>query len=227
MSEQKIDPKIEESWKKELFSEFQKPYFHDLKAFLLEERQRGAKVYPPGSMIFNAFDLSPLDQVKVVVLGQDPYHGDRQAHGLSFSVLPPTKPPPSLVNIYKELTADLGISAPNHGDLSAWGRQGVLLLNTVLTVRARSAASHRNQGWEQFTDEVIRTVSRRCKSVAFLLWGKDAQNKESLIEGEHLVIKSSHPSPYSARYSFLGSRPFSKINQFRSDLGLPAIDWAL
>jgi uracil-DNA glycosylase len=227
MSELRIDPQIEESWKQVLFSEFQKPYFYGLKSFLLEERRQGVRVYPPGLAIFRAFDLCPLDEVKVVILGQDPYHGDHQAHGLSFSVLPPTKPPPSLVNIFKELEADLNFKPPAHGDLSAWAKQGVLLLNTVLTVKAHAPASHRKKGWELFTDEVIRIVSHRCTSVAFVFWGKDAQSKEPLVEGNHLIIKSSHPSPYSARYSFLGSRPFSRINSYRKDLGLSSIDWSL
>ena len=165
--------------------------------------------------------------MKVVILGQDPYHGPGQAHGLCFSVMPPTPPPPSLKNIYKELKSDLGIDPPSHGELGSWARRGVLLLNTVMTVRAKSPGSHRNKGWEEFTNAVISLISQTRSHVAFVLWGRDAQSKEKFIQGEHLIIKSSHPSPYSAHGGFLGSRPFSKINSYLKLHGIEAIDWKL
>jgi uracil-DNA glycosylase len=224
---QKIDPKIEESWKRVLIDEFQKEYFSDLKQFLLQEKKEQSVVYPRGSLIFSAFDLTPFDAVKVVILGQDPYHGPNQAHGLCFSVMPPTKPPPSLVNIYKEMKTDLGLNAPNHGCLIPWARQGVLLLNTVLTVRARQAGSHRKKGWESFTDRVICTLSEQKEKIAFILWGRDAQSKESLIDKRHFIVKSPHPSPFAAHGGFFGSRPFSRINSFLESEGLGAIDWSL
>jgi uracil-DNA glycosylase len=223
----RIVPKIEESWKVRLIDQFQKPYFHELKSFLEEEKKAGHTVYPPGSRIFNAFNLTPFDSLRVVIVGQDPYHGPSQAHGLCFSVLPPTPPPPSLVNIFKELKSDLGLERPAHGDLSSWAREGVLLLNTVLTVRARQAGSHRNKGWEEFTNSVIHLISKSRPNQVFVLWGKDAQSKENLIEGDHFIIKSSHPSPYSAHSGFLGSRPFSRINQYLQAKGISPIDWSI
>lgn len=222
-----IDPKIEESWKKALWDEFQKPYFRELKKFLLEEKAGKQVVYPPGSKIFTAFNLTPLNEVKVVLLGQDPYHGPNQAHGLCFSVLEPTKPPPSLVNIYKEIQRDLGIAAPNHGNLSSWARQGVFMLNTALTVRKGQAGSHRKKGWEQFTDAVIKTVSERNKNLVFLLWGRGAQSKEKLVGEGHLVLKSAHPSPLSARHGFEGCSHFSRTNAYLKEHGKSEINWKI
>jgi uracil-DNA glycosylase len=222
----KVEPKIERSWKEHLLDEFQKPYFGELKQFLIQEKQVNT-VYPMGSHIFNAFEFTPFDDVKVVILGQDPYHGPNQAHGLSFSVLKPTPPPPSLLNIYKELRDDLGVQPPNHGDLTKWAKQGVLLLNTVLTVRAHQAGSHRKRGWENFTDEVIKLIASQKQHTVFVLWGRDAQSKQKLITGEHLIIKSTHPSPLAAHRGFLGSRPFSKINTYLESMGKTPIDWSL
>jgi len=222
-----IDPKIEASWKEALWDEFQKPYFRELKKFLVEEKASKQVVYPPGSKIFTAFNLTPLDEVKVVLLGQDPYHGPNQAHGLCFSVLEPTKPPPSLVNIYKEIHRDLGIPAPEHGNLSSWARQGVFMLNTALTVRKGQAGSHRKKGWEQFTDAVIRTVSERNKNLVFLLWGRDAQSKENLVGEGHLVLKTTHPSPFSARHGFEGCSHFSRTNAYLKEHGKAEINWEI
>jgi uracil-DNA glycosylase len=216
------------SWKKELAHEFAQPYFSAIKAFILTEKQKGKRVYPPGPQIFQAFDLTPFDQVKVVILGQDPYHGPGQAHGLSFSVPLGIKPPPSLVNIFKELKSDLAIDAPPHGNLESWARQGVLLLNAVLTVNDSEAASHRSAGWERFTDAVISAISDHREHVVFILWGRFAQNKEVLIDTtKHLVIKSAHPSPLSAHAGFFGSRPFSKANTYLRENGIKEIDWQL
>jgi len=222
-----IDPKIEASWKEALWDEFQKPYFRELKKFLVEEKASKQVVYPPGSKIFTAFNLTSLDEVKVVLLGQDPYHGPNQAHGLCFSVLEPTKPPPSLVNIYKEIHRDLGIPAPEHGNLSSWARQGVFMLNTALTVRKGQAGSHRKKGWEQFTDAVIRTVSERNKNLVFLLWGRDAQSKENLVGEGHLVLKTTHPSPFSARHGFEGCSHFSRTNAYLKEHGKAEINWEI
>lgn len=198
-----------------------------LKQFLVEE-QRVHQVFPPNRFMFNALNTTPLDQVRVVILGQDPYHGPGQAHGLSFSVPRGTPPPPSLQNIFRELMSDLGVPAPTSGDLSEWAQRGVLLLNTALTVRARQANSHRGRGWEVFTDEVIRVVSRERQSVVFILWGRNAREKRSLIDTRrHLIIESSHPSPYSANYGFFGSQPFSRANQFLQARGESGIDWRL
>lgn len=222
-----IDPQMESSWKLRLWSEFQKPYFRELKAFLSREKEEGYIFYPPGSKIFNAFELTPFDSVKVVILGQDPYHGPGQAHGLSFSVMPPTPPPPSLKNIFKELKQDLGMNPPLHGELSSWAREGVLLLNTVLTVRAKNPGSHRGRGWENFTSAVISLISQDRSNIAFVLWGRDAQAKETYIHGDHLIIKSSHPSPYSAHNGFLGSKPFSRINNYLNLHSIRPINWQL
>ena len=206
---------------------FETPSYRNLRAFLINEYRNC--VIPPGMYdIFNALHWTPYADVKVVILGQDPYHGDNQAHGLSFSVLRPTPPPPSLVNIFKELQSDLGIRPPNHGDLSSWARQGVLLLNTVLTVRHGQANSHKGKGWEAFTDEVIRLVCQKPEPVAFVLWGKNAQAKKPLITNpDHLVLCAPHPSPLSASYGFFGSRPFSKINNYLSAHGLSPVNWQL
>jgi uracil-DNA glycosylase len=219
---------IDQSWKKVLADEFAHPYFAEIKQFILVEKQKGKRIYPPGSQIFNAFNLTPFDKVKVVILGQDPYHGAGQAHGLSFSVPPGIKPPPSLVNIFKEMKTDLGIDPPNHGNLESWAKQGVLLLNAVLTVNDSEAASHKNAGWEKFTDAVIKTLSDHQSNLVFILWGRFAQNKEVLIDkSKHLIIKSAHPSPFSADSGFFGSRPFSKANTYLREHGIEEINWRL
>ncbi len=222
-----IDPKIEENWKKVLFDEFQKPYFEALKAFLVEEK-KSQIIYPKSSNIFAAFDNTPFDNVKVVILGQDPYHGENQAHGLSFSVQDGVPHPPSLQNIFKELRDDMGCAIPKSGNLSAWAKQGVFLLNTVLTVRASEANSHRNQGWENFTDAVIKLLSAHKEHLVFILWGAPAGAKASLIdEQKHLILKAPHPSPLSSYRGFFGSKPFSKSNEFLTCKGIKPISWCL
>ena len=222
-----IDPKIEENWKKVLFDEFQKPYFEALKAFLVEEK-KSQIIYPKSSNIFAAFDNTPFDNVKVVILGQDPYHGENQAHGLSFSVQDGVPHPPSLQNIFKELRDDMGCAIPKSGNLSAWAKQGVFLLNTVLTVRASEANSHRNQGWENFTDAVIKLLSAHKEHLVFILWGAPAGAKASLIdEQKHLILKAPHPSPLSSYRGFFGSKPFSKSNEFLTCKGIKPISWSL
>ena len=222
-----INPDIETGWKEILWDEFQSPYFSELKEFLVAEKKRYT-VYPPGKLIFNAFRHTPFDQVKVVILGQDPYHGPGQAHGLCFSVPPGIAPPPSLVNIFKELQNDLGIPVPTHGNLEKWADQGVLLLNATLTVRAGQAGSHQNKGWEAFTNKVISHVSGKKSAVVFLLWGRYAQAKETLVDGaKHLVLKAPHPSPFSAHSGFFGCRHFSRANAFLEQQGMNPIDWSL
>jgi uracil-DNA glycosylase len=214
------------SWQHVLACEFDKPYFRDLEAFVDAER-RSYVVYPPPEQVFCALQMTLLDQVKVVLLGQDPYHGQNQAHGLCFSVQPGTKPPRSLMNIFKELQTDLGCSMPKRGCLLPWAERGVLLLNAVLTVRAGEAASHGGRGWEQFTDAVLRAVSERQQPAVFALWGNYAHKKEKLVDARrHRVVKTAHPSPLSAG-KFLGSRPFSAINNALGELGQPPIDWQL
>ena len=214
-------------WNPVLRGEFAKPYWEPLQRFVAEERAR-AEVYPAAADTFAALHLTPFAEVKVLILGQDPYHGPGQAHGLCFSVRDGVANPPSLQNIFKELHADLGCAPPDRGDLSAWARQGVLLLNAVLTVRARSAGSHANKGWEQFTDEVIRAVSAKSERVVFILWGAYARRKKALIDpGRHVVIESAHPSPLSAHNGFFGSRPFSRANAALADAGRPAVQWCL
>lgn len=220
--------KLEESWKEALSPEFESPYMQQLKSFLVEEKQRGKVIFPRGSEYFRALDLTPLDEVQVVILGQDPYHGSGQAHGLCFSVRPGVRIPPSLVNIYKELEADLGIPPARHGFLESWAKQGVLLLNSVLTVEESQAASHQGKGWEQFTDAVIRKVNDECDGVVFMLWGSYAQKKAAFVDTErHLVLKSVHPSPLSAHNGFLGCRHFSKANEYLAEQGREPIEWAL
>lgn len=222
-----IEPKIDATWKARLNDEFQKTYFPHLKAFLLEEKKHYT-IYPAGTHIFNAFNTTPFDQVKVVILGQDPYHGPHQAHGLAFSVQDSVPFPPSLQNIFKELQDDMGCAMPQSGNLTRWAEQGVFLLNTVLTVRAGAAHSHKEQGWEQFTDAVIRTISIDKEHVVFILWGRPAQMKASLIdEGKHLIIRAPHPSPLSAYRGFFGSKPFSRANTYLQQHGLELIDWSL
>ncbi|PWE01471.1 uracil-DNA glycosylase [Marinilabilia rubra] len=220
-----IKPKIEESWRLALNDAFNAPYFSDLKKFLIEEKRHNT-VFPPGHLIFNAFNQTPLSEVKVVILGQDPYHGPRQAHGLCFSVPEGINPPPSLINIFKEIKEDTGNPMPANGDLTRWAQQGVLLLNATLTVRARTPASHQGKGWEQFTDSVINTISQTKDHVAFLLWGRYAKNKAELIDSsKHLILQAAHPSPYSADKGFFGCRHFSKANEWLVDKGLDKINW--
>lgn len=223
-----MDVKIDGSWKKVLKDEFNKEYFGQIVGHLRIEKAAGHIIYPPGALIFNAFNLTPFENVKVVLLGQDPYHGKGQAHGLCFSVQDGIKPPPSLVNIYKEINKDIGLPIPNHGNLTKWAQQGVLMLNASLTVRAAEPNSHSKIGWADFTDAVIRKVSDQKKGVVFLLWGKFAQAKQELIdETKHQVLKAAHPSPYSADAGFFGCRHFSKTNEYLMKEGLDPIDWSL
>jgi uracil-DNA glycosylase len=222
-----VKPQIEESWKENLQEQFSSSYFASIKEFLVEEKQKFT-VYPPGSLIFNAFNLTPFYAVRVVIIGQDPYHGAGQAHGLCFSVPRGTSAPPSLVNIFKEINVDLGIPLPKHGNLEKWARQGVLLLNATLTVRANQAGSHQKKGWEIFTDAVISQLSKQRVGLIFLLWGKFAQDKESLIDTQkHYILKAAHPSPYSAYNGFFGCRHFSRTNEILRRHGLPEIDWSI
>lgn len=220
--------KLHPSWLDPLRSEFEQPYMAELRDFLRAERAAGQRVFPRAAEWFAALDLTPLEDVRVVILGQDPYHGEGQAHGLCFSVRPGIRVPPSLVNIYKELASDLGIARPSHGYLRHWAEQGVLLLNTTLTVRMGAAASHAGRGWERFTDAVIRLVDAGPKPVVFILWGAHAQRKAAFVDQRrHLVLKSPHPSPLSARSGFFGSRPFSQANAFLERHGRTPIDWTL
>lgn len=219
--------KIEESWKTALQGEFDKPYFAELVAYLHQEKRTGKVIYPPGPQIFKAFELTPVDKVKVVILGQDPYHGPGQAMGLSFSVPDGVPAPPSLRNIFKEVQDDLGIRMSGRPNLENWARQGVLLLNAILTVRAGEPASHGAIGWQQFTDAVIRYVSDHCDNVVFMLWGNFARSKAPLIDGSrHLILEAAHPSPL-ARGAFFGSRPFSKANSYLEKTGRGPVDWQL
>lgn len=225
-------PKLDPSWAQPLSHMFASPVMDDLRQFLMAEKAAGKRIFPKGGEYFRAMDLTPLDQVRVVILGQDPYHGEGQAHGLCFSVQRGVRPPPSLVNIYKEMKADLGIDPPRHGNLTHWAEQGVLLLNAVLTVEMGKAASHQGRGWEKFTDAVIELVARQERPIVFILWGSYAQKKAAFVKdvsqgGRHLVIKSPHPSPLSAHNGFFGSRPFSRANAFLTEHGQPPIDWRL
>jgi len=223
-----MDVKIEESWKKALKDEFTKTYFQQIPLHLKTEKAQGKLIYPPGGLIFNAFNTTPFDKVKVVILGQDPYHGPGQAHGLCFSVPYGVPPPPSLMNIFKELQDDIGIEIPGHGNLTHWAEQGVFLLNASLTVRAGEPMSHSKIGWAQFTDTVIRTISEKKKNIVFLLWGKFAQEKRVLIdETKHLILRSVHPSPLSAYGGFFGCKHFSKTNEYLVAKGVDPIDWKL
>ncbi len=220
-----FDVKIELTWKEKLREEFTKPYFLQLIQFLKQERESGNKIYPAGNRIFAAFDYTPFDKLKVVILGQDPYHGTGQANGLCFSVNHGINKPPSLQNIFKELKDDLGIPLPPTGNLEGWAKQGVLLLNATLTVRANEAGSHQQKGWEQFTDAVIKKISEDATGVVFLLWGKYAQAKEALIDSnKHYILKAAHPSPL-ARGAFFGCRHFSKTNEILKKSGKHPIDW--
>ena len=217
--------KIEDSWKKVLSEIFEKDFFKRLVSFVRDEYQNH-QIFPPGKEIFNAFQHCPIDSIKVVILGQDPYHGPGQAHGLSFSVKPGVPFPPSLLNIFKEIKADLGKDMPPTGDLTRWADQGVFLLNATLTVRENQAGSHQNQGWETFTDEVIQAINRNCKNVVFMLWGAYAQKKADLIDSDqHLILKAPHPSPLSAHRGFLGCGHFSKANHYLAENGLKPISW--
>lgn len=218
---------IENDWLEPLNPEFRKPYYAELFRFVKEEYAT-RKVFPPADDIFNAFHLTPLGEVKVVILGQDPYHNDGQAHGLCFSVKPEVDIPPSLVNIYQELHDDLGCYIPNNGYLTKWARQGVLMLNTVLTVRAHQANSHRGKGWEEFTDAAIRILDEQDRPIVFILWGSPAQKKALMLHNpKHLILKAPHPSPLSAYRGFFGSRPFSQTNEFLKENGLEPIDWQI
>lgn len=220
-----MNVKIEESWKRALGAEFEKDYFIKLTDFVRGEYMSGRAVYPAPKNIFNAFDLCPIDDVKVVIIGQDPYHEPGQAHGLCFSVLPPTPVPPSLVNIYKEINDDLGRPSATHGDLTAWARQGVLLLNATLTVRAHAAASHSGKGWEQFTDAAIRALAGR-DNIVYMLWGSYAQRKAEFVNPQNnLVLKSVHPSPLSAHRGFFGNHHFSRANEYLAAHGRTPIEW--
>jgi uracil-DNA glycosylase len=223
----KIDPAIETSWKEALSEEFQSDYFSRLKDFLISEK-KNYRIYPPGSDIFSAFNHTPFENVKVVILGQDPYHGKGQANGLCFSVNDGIKKPPSLQNILKELNTDLGIPFPESGNLEKWAKQGILLLNATLTVRAAQAGSHQNKGWELFTDSIIRKLSAEKENLVFILWGNYARAKKSMINTEkHFIVESPHPSPFSAHSGFFGSRPFSKTNDYLAQVGKSPIDWSL
>lgn len=222
-----MEVRIEQSWKDALQAEFDKPYFAGISEFLHEEKRSGKVIYPPGPLIFNAFDLTPIDKVKVVILGQDPYHNPGQAEGLSFSVPHGVTPPPSLKNIYKEIESDLGVKIQKDGSLRSWAEQGVFLLNAILTVRAGEAASHSRIGWAEFTDAVIRTLSERKSGLVFLLWGNFARSKKALIDTtKHTVLEAAHPSPLAGG-AFFGCRHFSKANAVLESEGLTPIDWSL
>ncbi len=224
-----MDVKIEASWREVLKNEFTKPYFLQVVTFLKTEKAAGKIIYPPGALIFNAFNQTPFSKLKVVILGQDPYHGPGQAHGLSFSVPNGIKPPPSLVNIFKEIQTDIGVAMPlQYGNLTRWAEQGVLLLNAALTVRANEPFSHAKFGWAEFTDAVIQKISDEKSGIVFLLWGKFAQEKQILIdETKHFVLKAAHPSPFSADKGFYGCKHFSKTNDLLVKQGLQPIDWKL
>lgn len=220
-----INPQIESSWLEVLIEEFRQPYFIEIKKFLTEDKKK-YRVFPPGQLIFNAFNLTPFDKVKVVIIGQDPYHGYGQAHGLCFSVPKGVAKPPSLQNIFKELKEDLNINPPDHGDLSGWAKQGVFLLNAILTVRENTPESHRNIGWENFTNAAIKNLSDKKEHLVFMLWGAYAQEKEKLIDNKkHLILKAAHPSPFSANRGFFGCHHFSKANQYLIANNIDPIKW--
>ena len=223
-----MDVKIESSWKEVLTEEFDKPYFQQIPLHLKTEKLQGKTIYPPGSFIFNAFNTTPFDKIKVVIIGQDPYHGQSQAHGLCFSVQKGVLPPPSLINIFKELKEDIGMQIPNHGNLTKWAERGVFLLNASLTVRAGEPMSHSKIGWATFTDTVIKKISDQKEHVVFLLWGKFAQDKRMLIdESKHLILMAAHPSPLSAFAGFFGCKHFSKANEYLMSKGIDPVDWGL
>ena len=223
-----MDVKIEQSWKGVLQVEFQQPYFADIASFLKKEKHAKKVIYPSGSLIFNAFNTTPFDEVKLVVLGQDPYHNPNQAHGLSFSVPEGIAPPPSLVNIFKELQSDIGMAIPKTGNLEKWAKQGVLLLNAALTVEVNKPMSHSKIGWHHFTDDVIRKISEKKNHVVFLLWGGFAKSKQDFIDKtKHLILTAAHPSPLSAHNGFFGCKHFSKANEWLESKGINPIDWTL
>ncbi|MCA0900672.1 uracil-DNA glycosylase [Microbulbifer agarilyticus] len=220
--------KIHPSWYTVLESQFGQPYMTELRTFLQQEKQAGKSIFPPSAQVFNAFNSTPFDQVKVVILGQDPYHGAGQAHGLCFSVMPGVRVPPSLKNIYKEMESDLGIAPPNHGCLQPWAEQGVLLLNTTLTVEESKAGAHQGRGWEQFTDAAVHALAEQRDGLVFILWGSYAQKKGGFInDRRHLVLRGPHPSPLSAHRGFFGTRPFSQANAYLQQRGGAPIDWSL
>lgn len=219
---------LDPSWLVHLKAEFNAPYMQQLRAFLQQEKQQGQVVFPPGPLMFNALNTTPFNAVKVVILGQDPYHGPGQAHGLSFSVPDGVPPPPSLVNMFKEIHADIGLPISKNGNLTKWAQQGVLLLNATLSVRAGQAGSHQGRGWEQFTDKIIDLLNQQREDLVFLLWGSYAQQKGKLIDTrKHLVLKAPHPSPLSSHRGFFGCKHFSQANQWLHSKGLPIIDWAV
>lgn len=219
---------LDPTWQALLGAEFEQPYMHSLKAFLQQEKAAGKTIFPPGPLIFNAFNHTPFDKVRVVIIGQDPYHGPGQAHGLSFSVPAGVAPPPSLINIFKEIEADLGLRMSGSGDLTPWADQGVLLLNATLTVQMANAGSHQNRGWEQFTDAAIAALNAQREGLVFVLWGSYAQKKGAMIDpSKHLILKSVHPSPLSAHRGFFGTRQFSKINEYLVSHGQTPINWQL
>lgn len=219
---------LENSWKEKLLEEFNKDYMRSLSEFLRSEKLKNKIIFPPGNKIFNALNLTKFEDVKVVILGQDPYHGQNQAHGLSFSVEEGIRPPPSLKNIFKELESDMGIKQPEHGNLERWCNEGVLLLNSILTVEKSKPTSHSNMGWEQFTDKILSILNDLKRNVVFILWGKKAQEKGHFLDkNRHLILKSAHPSPYSANNGFLGSKPFSKTNYYLNSNNIKEIDWDL
>ena len=219
---------LESSWKEKLIDEFNKEYMHSLRDFLKKEKSERKVIFPPGRKIFSALNLTSFKNVKVVILGQDPYHGSNQAHGLSFSVEHGIRPPPSLNNIFKELASDLDIEKPNHGNLEKWGKQGVLLLNSILTVEKSKPGSHANRGWEVFTDKILFLLNSSKNNLVFILWGKKAQEKGHFIDPDrHMIIKSTHPSPYSANNGFLGSKPFSATNSYLKKYHIKEINWNL
>lgn len=229
MPTESINVQIEESWKNALESEFSQPYFLAIRQFLKSEKANGKIIYPPGSLIFNAYNLTPFDSVKVIILGQDPYHGTGQAHGLCFSVQQGVKPPPSLVNIYKELKTDIsGFQIPQHGNLESWAKQGVFLLNAMLTVEKDKPASHKEIGWQNFTDAAIRALSKNREHLVFILWGSFAQQKSEFIDSsKHLILKAPHPSPFSADRGFFGCKHFSKANAYLLEHHSEQINWNL
>ena len=219
---------LESSWKEKLIDEFNKEYMHSLRDFLKKEKSERKIIFPPGRKIFSALNLTSFQNVKAVILGQDPYHGYNQAHGLSFSVEYGIKTPPSLNNIFKELASDLNIEKPNHGNLEKWSKQGVLMLNSILTVEKSKPGSHANRGWEVFTDKILFLLNSSKNNLVFILWGKKAQEKGHFIDSDrHMIIKSTHPSPYSANNGFLGSKPFSRTNQYLKKNNIKEIDWYL
>lgn len=228
MSELQDRVQLRDSWKSRIGKEFEQEYMQQLRQFLIEEKRAGKIIYPVGTNIFNAMNLIPFEQVKVVILGQDPYHGPGQAHGLCFSVMPGVTPPPSLKNIFKEIHTDLGIPPSSHGYLNSWAEQGVLLLNSVLTVERNKAGSHQGKGWERFTDAIVQTLNNEHSGLVFLLWGSYAQKKGAIIDKQrHLVLQSAHPSPFSANRGFFGNHHFSQTNNYLQDQSKTVINWAL